>query len=301
MRKRAKANEAKTKSRHAPRLGFHAPIAGGLQNALLKSRERECDAVQIFSRNPRGWTARALSAEEIENFQRVRRETRIEIVAIHANYLLNLATSDATIRAKSIAAFREEIERGLHLKADYIVLHPGSARGACEADAVRLCAESLRAACEDLPLNEKGATQVLIENTAGQGDCIGYRFEHLRDIIAACPGLNLGVCFDTAHAFEAGYDLRDEEKFAATMKHLDECVGLGNVRVVHFNDSKTDFDSRVDRHWHIGEGKIGCSGLRRVAQFPKLQRAAFLLETPQDDPEADAANLAKLRSFIRDE
>lgn len=289
---------SKSKTKHTPRIGFHAPIAGGLQNALLKSHERGCDAVQIFSRNPRGWTARPLETEEVANFQKVRRATKIKIVAIHANYLLNLASSDAIIRAKSIAAFREEVERGLQLKADFLVLHPGSAKGACESDAVTTCAGSLRAACEGLPLRERGAMRILIENTAGQGECIGYRFEHLRDIIAACPALNLGVCFDTAHAFAAGYDLNDGAGVGATMQALNKFVGLKNVRVVHFNDSKTEYNSRVDRHWHIGRGKIGCDGMRHVAQYPKLQHATFLLETPQDDAEDDAMNLALLRSFV---
>src|SRR5947209_17720794 len=135
-----------------PRVGFHAPIAGGLQNALLKAQSLGADTVQIFSRNPRGWKARALEAEEVETFKRVRAETGVSPVVIHANYLINLAAADAGVREKSVASFREEVERGLHLGADYLVVHPGSARGACESDALRTCAESLNAACEGLSL-----------------------------------------------------------------------------------------------------------------------------------------------------
>lgn len=281
-----------------PRVGFHAGIAGGLQNALLKAQSLGADTVQIFSRNPRGWKARPLEDEEVETFKRVRAETAVSPVVIHANYLINLAAADAGVREKSVASFREEVERGLQLGADYLVVHPGSARGACEADALRTCAESLNAACDGLAL---GGFRILLENTAGQGECIGHRFEHLREIAARCPGLNLGVCLDTAHAFTAGYDLRAEEGFSAALDALDANVGLGNVRAVHFNDSKADYNSRVDRHWHLGLGHIGSEALRRVARDPRLSHAAFILETPQDELGDDARNLSVLRSFVETE
>lgn len=280
-----------------PKIGLHAPIAGGLQNALLKAQELDCDTVQIFSRNPRGWMARPLEPETIARFRALRDETRISPVVIHANYLINLAAADETIRDKSRASFREEIERALLLGADYLVVHPGSAKGACEADALRTCAETLQGACEGLRLGE---FRVLLENTAGQGECIGHRFEHLRELIAACPELNLGVCFDTAHAFTAGYDIREPDGLAATFDALERHVGMQNVRAVHFNDSKAAYNSRVDRHWHIGLGHIGSEALRRVARHPLLAHAAFLLETPQDDTGDDRRNLDALRSFVAD-
>jgi deoxyribonuclease-4 len=279
----------------APRIGFHAPIAGGLQHALLKAGALRCDTVQIFSRNPRGWQARPLADDEVETFKRVRRETNISPVVVHANYLINLAAADSVVREKSVASFREEVERGLRLGADYLVVHPGSAKGACEVDGVRTCGESLREACAGLDL---GAFRVLLENTAGQGACIGHRFEHLRDIIAACPELNLGVCFDTAHAFTAGYDIRDEDGHSATFDALERNVGTENIRAVHFNDSKADYNSRVDRHWHIGLGHIGRDALARVARHPKLSHAAFILETPLDEIGDDERNVAMLRSFF---
>ncbi|HEY0385414.1 MAG TPA: deoxyribonuclease IV [Pyrinomonadaceae bacterium] len=283
--------------RQPPRVGLHAAVAGGLQNALLKARELGCDTVQIFSRNPRGWMARPLTTEEVERFRLVRLETGISPVVIHANYLINLAAADETIREKSRASFREEIERGLLLGADYLVVHPGSAKGACEADAIRTCAESLRVACAGLDLGE---FRILLENTAGQGSCIGHRFEHLRELIESCPELKPGVCFDTAHAFTAGYDLRDEDGLTATFESLERHVGMNNVRAVHFNDSKAAYNSRVDRHWHIGQGHIGAAALRRVARHPALAHAAFLLETPQDESGDDRRNLEALRSFVTD-
>jgi len=280
-----------------PRIGFHAGIAGGLQNALLKAHSLGADAVQIFSRNPRGWKARPLEAEEVETFKRVRSETGVAPVVIHANYLINLAAADESIREKSVASFREEVERAVRLGADYLVVHPGSARGSCEADGIRTCAESLKRACEGLEL---GAFRILLENTAGQGECIGHRFEHLREIAENCPELNLGVCLDTAHAFTAGYDLRAEDGCVATLESLERNAGLANVRAVHFNDSKAGYNSRVDRHFHVGLGHIGAEALRRVAREPSLAGAAFILETPVDELRDDAGNLSVLRSFIDD-
>ena len=274
---------------------MHTGIAGGLHNALLRAQEIGAEAVQIFSRNPRGWKAKPLDAEEVEHFKRVRSATGVSPVVIHANYLINLAAADEAVREKSVASFREEVERGLALGADYLVVHPGSARGACEADAIRTCAESLRAACAGLEL---GTFRILLENTAGQGECIGHRFEHLREITALCPGLDLGVCLDTAHAFTAGYDIREEEGLSAALDSLERNVGLGSVLAVHFNDSKAAYNSRVDRHWHIGQGHIGAEALRRVAAHPRLAHAAFLLETPSDETCDDACNLAALRSFV---
>ena len=290
------AGEIKSHEKNgAPRIGFHAPIAGGLQNALLKAHSLGCDTVQMFSRNPRGWRARPLTDVEVERFRAVHAETGLAPVVIHCNYLVNLAAADPTILEKSRASFREEVLRALILGADYLVVHPGSAKGACEADGIRTCAESLKVACDGLDLS---SFRILLENTAGQGECIGHRFEHLGEIIEACPELNLGVCLDTAHAFTAGYDIRDRDGLTATIESIERNVRLERVRAVHFNDSKADYNSRVDRHWHIGLGHIGSDALRRLARHPRLRHAAFLLETPQDELGDDARNLCVLRSFV---
>ena len=278
-----------------PRIGFHAPIKGGLHNALLRAKELDCQTVQIFSRNPRGWAAKPLTSTDIELFKRTRRQTKISPVLIHANYLINLAAADGTMLQKSRESFREELERGLLLGADYLVVHPGSSHGACEADGLATCAESLQIATRNLDLSSLG---ILLENTAGQGECIGHRFDHLRQLMDACPDLPLGVCFDTAHAFTAGYDIREEEGLEATVQALNRTVGTRKVRAIHFNDSRAEYSSRVDRHWHIGQGHIGREPLRRVARHPKLAHAAFILETPVDDPGDDVRNVDVLRSFV---
>lgn len=281
--------------RRLPRIGFQAPIKGGLQNALLTSQELDCQTVQIFSRNPRGWKAKPLSDEEVELFKLVRRKTRISPIFIHANYLINLAAANSEVLEKSRESFREELERGIRLGADYLVVHPGSAVGACEADGIGQCAESLKYASDGLDLS---SIRILLENTAGQGECIGHRFEHLRQIMDACPDIPLGVCFDTAHAFTAGYDIREEAGLEATIRELDRAVGAKRVRAIHFNDSRASFYSRVDRHWHIGQGHIGRDALRRVARHQKLAHAAFILETPYDTPQDNRPNIEALRSFL---
>ena len=261
----------------------------------MVAHDTGCDAVQIFSRNPRGWMAKPLTDADVALFQKTRRATKISPVVIHCNYLVNLAAADGVLLEKSRASFREEVERAILLGAHYLVVHPGSARGACEADGIRTCAESLKMAVRRLQL---GKLRILLENTAGQGECIGHRFEHLREIMDRCSQLALGVCFDTAHAFTAGYDIREEDGLNAVIDKLKSTVGARNVRAIHFNDSRVPYNSRVDRHWHIGEGHIGTDALRRVAQHPSLAHAAFILETPYDDPRADVKNIEMLRSFV---
>jgi deoxyribonuclease-4 len=278
-----------------PRIGFHAPIKGGLHESLIIAKETGCDTVQLFSRNPRGWMARPLTRESIDLFRQTRRQTKLSPVLIHTNYLINLAAADELILQKSRASFREEVQRAILLGVDYLVVHPGSARGACELDGIETCAHSLKLACKGLQL---GRLRILLENTAGQGECIGHRFEHLRAIMDACPKLPLAVCIDTAHSFTAGYDIRQADGLEATIDAVRRTVGARNVRAIHFNDSRAPYNSRVDRHWHIGEGHIGREALRRVAQHPKLAHAAFILETPYDDPRADLKNLEVLRSFV---
>jgi deoxyribonuclease-4 len=278
-----------------PRIGFHAPISGGLHDALVIAKETGCDTVQLFSRNPRGWMAKPLTKESIDLFRMTRRRAKLSPVLIHTNYLINLAAADELILAKSRASFREEVERAILLGVDYVVVHPGSARGACEMDGIETCARSLKVTLKGLKF---GRLRILLENTAGQGECIGHRFDHLREIMDRCPKLPLGVCFDTAHAFTAGYDIRERDGLKATIESLDRTVGTKNVRAIHFNDSRAPYNSRVDRHWHIGEGHIGREALRRVARHPKLAQAAFILETPYDDPRTELKNLDMLRSFV---
>lgn len=286
---------AKSTLKKRPRIGFHSTISGGLHDSVRLAHDSGCDAMQIFSRNPRGWMAKPLTREAAELFRKERRRTGISPVMIHTNYLINLAAAEEKLLMKSIASFREEVERATMLGVEYLVLHPGSARGSTQEDAIQICALSIQLACKGLKL---GNLRILLENTAGQGEAIGYRFEHLRAIMDLCPTIPLGVCVDTAHSFTAGYDIREAEGLEATLEIIRRTVGLKNVRAIHFNDSRAPYNSRLDRHWHIGEGHIGREALRRVARHPKLAHAAFVLETPNEGEGADLKNLAVLRDFV---
>jgi deoxyribonuclease-4 len=277
------------------RVGVHTSIAGALENAAHHAKKIGCDTFQMFSANPRGWRTLDPSPAECEAFRAARREYDLSPVAIHDNYLINLASSDALIRELSIAAFRRELVRAVALGADYLVTHPGSAKGASPAAALRTCVESLRQAAAGLKLD---GLIILIENTAGQGSVIGRTFEEVAEIIAGAEkDLPMGACIDTAHSFEAGYAIHTEDGLRKTVKQLDAIVGLKKVRVIHANDSKTAFGSHVDRHEHIGKGQIGAEGFRRILRHPKLKNIPFICETPIDRPGDDKRNLGMMRTL----
>jgi deoxyribonuclease-4 len=216
-------------------------------------------------------------------------------VVIHDNYLINLASAEPFIRERSIAAFRRELARAVALGADYLVTHPGSAKGASPAAALRTCVESLRQAAAGVKL--EGLT-ILIENTAGQGAVVGRTFEEVAEILAgAGKDLPMGACIDTAHSFEAGYAIHTEDGLRQAVKQLDAIVGLKNVRVMHANDSKTAFGSHADRHEHIGKGQIGAEAFGRIVRHPKLKNIPFICETPVDRPGDDKRNLRMMRKL----
>jgi deoxyribonuclease-4 len=271
----------------------HTSIAGGLENAAHHARHIGCDTFQMFSANPRGWKAQVPAPETYERFRAAREKHGLAPVVIHDNYLINLAASDAIIREKSIAAFRKEIERALALGADFLVTHPGSAKGGSAAEAIKTCAASLKEAARGLRLD--GLT-ILIENTAGQGSVIGRTFEEVAEIIARAEGdLPMGACIDTAHSFEAGYRIHTVAGLRETVKQLEATVGVKRVRVIHANDSKTAFSSHADRHEHIGRGQIGAEAFRRIVRHPKLRSIPFICETPVDRPGDDTRNLRMMR------
>lgn len=284
-----------TQRRH----GKHVSIAGGLHRALERGAEIGCTAIQIFSRNPRGWAARPLEDDEVAAFRGARERFGIGPVVVHDNYLINLATLDPEIRARSVEAFRDEIVRAVRLGADYLVTHPGSAKGGCAPDGVAACVVAVREAAEGLDF---GGLRILIENTAGQGACIGRSFEEVGEIVHCLDGVvPIGACLDTAHTFAAGYDIGTKAGFRKTMRALGRSVGFERVLAIHFNDSKTGLGSNADRHEHLGEGRIGYDGLARVARAPELAHAAIILETPEDETHTDVWNLERLRSMLAGE
>jgi len=264
-------------------------------NAAHRAHEIGCDTFQIFSANPRGWNTRSPSAAECAGFRQVRGDYGLSPLVIHANYLINLASLDPAVRLPSIAAFRKELERALALGADYVVLHPGSAKGGERGEALRNCVESLARAAEGLDF---GGLRVLLENTAGQGDVLGWNLEELAALLdGASREIPAGVCIDTAHLFAAGYAIHTARGLREAVRQLEACIGLENVRVIHANDSKTPFGSRTDRHEHIGKGAIGAEGFRGIVRHPKLRAIPFICETPVDRPNDDRMNLRAMRKL----
>jgi deoxyribonuclease-4 len=234
-----------------------------------------------------------LTPAACERFREARAAGKFAPVVIHDNYLINLASADPLLREKSITAFHGELERALELGADFLVTHPGSARGQSVADGIAAFIQALRQAAKGLRLD---GLRVLIENTAGQGAALGRTFEEVAEIIAGAErALPVGACIDTAHTFEAGYPLHTPEGLAETLKQLVATVGLENVRLIHANDSKTEFGSHADRHEHIGKGRIGREAFGRIVRHARLRTIPFICETPIDRPGDDRRNLRMMR------
>jgi deoxyribonuclease-4 len=280
------------------RIGIHTSIAGNISGALDIAHGLAANALQIFSCSPRMW-ARGLSRisdADATRFRARRRELSLGPLAIHGNYLINLASQNPVLRAMSVQGFHQELVRAIALGADFIVAHPGSpGQNATAQQGIQSIALGLKQAARGLKL---GDLQILLENTAGQGNSIGSRFEELRAIIDAAPDLHLGVCIDTAHLFQAGWDIRTAQGLQSAIDDIDRTIGLDRVKVFHVNDSKTPLGSRVDRHEHIGRGKIGLEAFRRILNHPALAGRGFLLETPIDKPGDDRRNVAALWALV---
>jgi len=287
------------------RIGIHTSIAGDITAALESAHGLGANALQIFSASPRMWTrgASRISEADAARFRARRKELRLGPLVIHDNYLINLASSNPVLRARSVQAFHHEMVRAMALGADFLVLHPGCSgtdRGpGREVDqAISAIAQGLRQAARGLKL---GDLQLLLENMAGQGTSIGSKFGELRAIIDACGDLPMGVCVDTAHLFAAGWDIRTEAGLEKALLDIDGSVGLDRVRLIHANDSKMPLGSRVDRHEHIGKGKIGLEAFARMLNHPLLASRAFIAETPIDKPGDDRKNVAALWKLIGQE
>lgn len=280
-----------------PLLGAHMSIAGGVDKSLLLGKTVDCAAIQIFTKSSRQWAAKPYTKEEIELFQANRKETGITTVIAHDSYLLNLGSPDSALRKRSIAAFIDELERCEILSVSNLVAHPGSHVGAGEDEGIKTIARSLdevHTACPGYNV------KVTLEITAGQGSNLGYRFEQIGRIIDATKENDrLRVCFDTEHAFAAGYDIRTKEGYERTFTEFDEKIGIDQLAAFHLNDSKKEFNSRVDRHEHIGKGHIGVEGFRLLLNDKRFWGLPMCLETPKGpDLAEDRENLTLLKSLI---
>ena len=260
------------------RVGFHVSIRGGLHLVFERARALSCTTLQLFTSNPRTWKAKVLRDEEVELFKQKKRTHPIDPVISHISYLPNFASSDGEIYRKSINALIEELKRCERLDIPYLVVHPGKPKHGNVASGIRRIAKALDMALEE---GVNGITMVLLETTAGQGSEIGSRLEELRDIIACSKyPERLGVCVDTAHIFQAGYPIHHREGLIEFLERLNTMIGLEKLKVVHLNDSKTPFSSRVDRHWHIGEGEIGYRGFKIILSNPVIRALPLIMETP---------------------
>ena len=285
----------------APLFGSHLSAAGGPHNAAAKAGELGLGAVQIFSKNNHRWTGKPLTDDAVAAWTAAVADAGLTATCAHASYLINLATPDAALREKSVAALAVELERADRLGLAGVVVHPGS--HVKSGEDVGLAAAG-GAVAEVLRRNAGGRCGLWLENTAGQGTNLGHRLGHLGAILDAVPAdlrPRIGVCFDTCHAFAAGYDLRDAGGYARCFEELDAAVGPDRLKCLHVNDSKRELGSRVDRHEHVGEGELGDAAFRLLVNDARLAGLPFVLETPKKDRDGvpwDTINVDRLRSLI---
>jgi deoxyribonuclease-4 len=286
------------------RIGIHTSIAGDIAAALEVAAKLGANALQIFSASPRMWPrgAARIAGADAARFRARRKELGLGPLVIHDNYLINLASPDRVMRARSIQAFHDELLRAASLGADFLVAHPGSGMGSEKSQAMAEIAQGIRQAARGVKL---GSLRILLENTSGMGSALGARLEEIQAILDETMDLPMGVCLDTAHLLQAGYDITSEAGLARTLDVVDRTVGLDRVFVLHVNDSKTPLGSRVDRHEHIGRGKIGLAAFRRILNHPRLSPGlaglpgrAFILETPIDRPGDDRRNVRALWELV---
>ena len=272
-------------------------VAGGLHRAIDRALSVGSTAVQIFVKNNMQWFAKPLGDEEAAAWSQHPRRSELRAAIGHTGYLLNLAATNPDFHERSLRSLREELVRAAQIGLPCLVLHPGAHMGAGVGPGLRRVAKSLDRIFDDLPGNP---VRIALETTAGQGTCLGHEFAHLRDLLALVKAPErLCVCLDTAHVFEAGYDLSDEAATRKTLAEFDRVLGFKQLAALHLNDSKTPRGSRVDRHAAIGEGHIGLGAFRAILNHPRLRKLPMILETPKGpDLAEDRQNLATLRSLL---
>ena len=274
------------------RFGAHMPATGGLQYAILAGQEVGCDVVQVFTKSPMQWRAREIPDEEKTAFWQAQIETGIPAVVAHDTYLINPASDKPELLDRSRQALVEEMTRCAELRIPYVVMHLGACGSASEDEAMQRLVDSLAYTLDHSP--DPGPT-LLLETMAGQGKTLGERFEQLAHVLQQVDaGERLAVCLDTCHVFVAGYDLREPEAYADTMRQFDQTIGLEQIKIIHANDSKKELGSRVDRHEAIGQGGLGLAAFRHLLTDERLMNVPVLLETPKEAG-MDLVNLAALR------
>ena len=283
-----------------PLFGAHMSIAGGLHNAVEAAVALGCNTLQLFTKNANQWMAKPLTDAEIATFRRALADSQLQFPTAHDSYLINLASPDEGLYQKSIAAFTDELHRAEALGLSYLVMHPGAHMGSGEESGL---ARVIAAFDEVHDLCPAFRVKVLVETTAGQGSTLGHRFEHLAAILNGVKdSMRLGVCFDTCHAFAAGYSLGSTRDYEATFEQFELTVGLDRLKLFHLNDSARALGSRVDRHAGIGLGEMGLTVFRRIVNDSRFRALPMILETPKEDVSGkamDPVNLRVLRKLLK--
>ncbi len=281
------------------KIGCHVSIARGIDNSIVRAEELGCNTMQIFSKNASTWREKVLKKDEVESFRENLKNSNINPVFIHTSYLINLASSSDELYFKSINAFLEEMKRAdLLLPDPYLIIHPGAHTGAGEEYGIHRIIRALNIILgKSADLNLK--TMILLEDTAGSGTHLGYTFRQLKRMMeGARDRKRIGMCFDTCHAFAAGYELSHREGIEQTLEELEKYIGLDKLKVVHLNDSKFPLGSRKDRHMHIGKGYIGLEGFKVLVNHKYLKDLPFVLETPKHDEKDDLKNINLVNSLV---
>jgi deoxyribonuclease-4 len=280
------------------RIGVHLGTTGGASNAVERTREIGANTFQIFSASPRMWRAPKVDPQQGERMRALRAKLDVGPLVIHTSYLVNVCSQSQEVREKSVAGFRGEVERALALGAEYLVLHPGSWKGLTRDEGLKLAAESIERAIDGLAW-QGTPFHILIENTAGAEFSLGGGFEQVAELVARLRATApVGVCLDTCHTHVAGYDLVSADGYEATMALIERTVGFADVRVWHCNDAKAERGSKLDRHQHIGQGTMGVEPFRRLLNDPRWVHAAFVAETPVDEPGDEERNVRVLKSLV---
>jgi deoxyribonuclease IV len=280
------------------RIGIHVGTTGGASNAVLRAEEVGANTFQIFSSSPRMWRAPSVKPEEAARMKELRAKHNVSPLVIHTSYLVNVCSQNDEVRQKSIVGFRGEIQRALDLGAEYLVLHPGSWKGLTRDEGLKLAADSIEKAIDGLPW-QGTPFSILIENTAGADYSLGANFEQVSELVTRLRNhAPVGVCLDTCHTHVSGYDIVTPEGYEETMKQAAFTFGFDSVKVWHCNDAKAARGSKLDRHEHIGKGTIGIEPFRRLLNDKRFAHAAFIAETPVDEPGDELRNVEALKSLV---
>jgi deoxyribonuclease IV len=277
------------------RIGAHVSTSGGVWTAIDRAVEAGGNTLQIFSSSPRTWKSGAVKAADAEKLNALRAEFDVHPLVIHASFLINLCSQTESIRVSSIDAFRAEVQQGIALGAEYLVVHPGSWKGLTRDEGLRLAAQSIERAIDGLPWQDS-KLKVLIENAPGAEFSLGSTLDQVAELVdrlRACAPVD--VCLDTCHLHVAGYDMVSQQGYDETTRLIGDTVGFDAVRVWHCNDAKAAMGSKLDRHEHIGEGTIGAEMFRRLLHDERFAHAAFIAETPVDEPGDEMRNVMTLR------